>query len=316
MPGTLLILVAALLGFAGLIYSASRFLESSSNIAYQLGISPLTIGLTIVALGTSAPELFVSAIAAINGIPSLAVGNGIGSNIANIGLVVGSTALLASLIIPREQVKRPLFFLLVISLVCGLVFYDARLSRLESILMLLGLLGYLLVTVKLQQPGGDTAEVKHSNLSALRLWSQLLFGLLGLVLFSELLVWSAQGLASWFGVSQLIIGLTVVAVGTSLPELATSVIGVLKGQKDIAIGNIIGSNIFNLLGVIALAGVIEPIEFSQQIFYRDYAMMMGLTLCLCSCYLWALLKSAPLRIGRRFGAFLMVCYILYYVWLL
>jgi cation:H+ antiporter len=288
-------LVAILAGFALLIWSADLFVTGASATARNLGVSPLVIGLTVVGMGTSAPELLVSAIASLGGNPGLAVGNAIGSNITNIALVLGATAVVAPLWVHSSIIKReyPLLFIATLLAVLLLAF-DNHLGLLDGILMILTLIAIMTWVVhrSLQQSKQAqlsaeidplTSEFEHEIPEGMAMQKALLLLLAGIILLlasSKLLVWGAVNIAGFFGVSDLVIGLTIVAIGTSLPELAASIVSVRKGEHDIALGNIIGSNMFNILGVLGIAGLLQPALLDDGVLVRDLLIMVVLTIAL------------------------------------
>lgn len=279
--------LALFVGFVTLVWSADRFLNGAAASARLLGMSPLMIGLTIVSLGTSAPEIMVAVAAAFNGTTILAIGNAIGSNIANIGLVLGVTAIIAPLPFARSVLSSELPWLMIATLAAFLVLFNLHLGRLEGILLLL-LLGVLMWRLVREHRGKDVEEIEPEleEIAALEKLSHaqaivwLVTGLLVLLLSAQLLVWAATEIALLLGVSELIIGLTVIAVGTSLPELAATVGSALKGHTDIAIGNVVGSNILNVLAVMALPPIIAPVTLDVAILWRDFGMMLAMTLLL------------------------------------
>ncbi len=279
--------MALIVGFVTLVWSADRFLNGAAASARLVGMSPLMIGLTIVSLGTSAPEIMVAVAAALNGTTLLAVGNAIGSNIANIGLVLGVAALIAPLPFARSVLSSELPWLMVATLAAFLVLFNLHLGRLEGIFLLL-LLGVLMWRLIREHRNSDaeTPEPELEEIAELETLSQaqaviwLLTGLVVLLLSAQLLVWAATEVALLFGVSELIIGLTIIAVGTSLPELAATVGSVIKGHTDIAIGNVVGSNILNMLAVMALPALIAPVALDVAILWRDFGMMLAMTLLL------------------------------------
>lgn len=279
--------VALVVGLIVLVFAADKFVVGTASIAKKFGVSPLLIGLTIVGLGTSAPEILVSAIASWQGNPGLAVGNALGSNIANIGLILGITALVSPLAFRSNLLKRELPILMAVSLVCYFMAFDG-LDLIDGILMLLMLvtfLGWLIWSVnkdKQRSRVDDPLEQEVLNempedVSESKAWMLFVAGLIGLLLSSRLLVWAAVNIAESFGVSDLVIGLTIVALGTSLPELAASISSVLKKEDDLAVGNIIGSNMYNLLAVYSLPGLIAPGPVAESVIYRDFPVMLGLT---------------------------------------
>lgn len=276
--------VALLAGLILLVVAADKFVSGTASIARNLGVSPLLIGLTIVGLGTSAPEILVSAIASLQGNSGLAVGNALGSNIANIGLILGVTALISPLAFHSTLLKRELPVLMLISIMCFLLAFDG-LSRGDSLLMLIVLvlfIGWLVGIGHREHNGMDVFEEELTEelpemLASWKAWLFFLLGLIGLLLSSRLLVWAAINIAEAFGVSDLVIGLTIVALGTSLPELAASIASVIKKEDDLAIGNVIGSNIYNLLAVYSLPGLIRPGPLSFDVLSRDFPVMLGFT---------------------------------------
>ena len=304
--------LALVAGFVFLVWGADRFVAGAAATARNLGVSPLIIGLTIVGFGTSAPEMLVSAVAAWQGNPGLAVGNAIGSNIANIALILGLTALIVPLATNSRLLRRELPLLMVTMLAGLLLLVDGELSRLDGVLLLLGLLALIIWMVRtaLAERNGDplltefSAEIPR-DMSTSRALFWLGLGLLILLISSRILVWGAVGIAELLGVSDLVIGLTIVALGTSLPELAASILGALKGEPDIAIGNIIGSNLFNLLAVLGIPGLIHPLGIGDDVLFRDYPVMLGLTLAL---FVMAYGIRGPGRINRIEGALLLACY--------
>ncbi len=312
--------VAILVGFAVLIWSADLFVDGAASIAESAGLSPIVIGLTIVSLGTSAPEILVSITASLAGSGSLAVGNAIGSNIANIGLVLGITLLAAPLMVDRGCMKREVPTLLAVTLGTGLLLLDDRLSRLDGTLML-GALGLLLVQMvrsQLRDPqlAEEAVEEPLPHLKPLRAWLTFLFGLVLLIGSSRVLVYGAVLAARELGISELVIGLTVVAVGTSLPELAATLASAMRGHTEIALGNIIGSNLFNLLAVMSLPGIIDPLPLEALVLSRDYAVMTFLTLFLSVALYVSRHRSASTHghsyVGRTVGVLLVSFYALYY----
>lgn len=308
--------LAILLGLAGLVWSADRFVIGSAGLARNLGISPLMIGLTIVALGTSAPEIIVSINAVLQDSASIAVGNALGSNLANIGLVLGITALVAPIPAQRHLIFQEGPVLLFVTLAAGVCLSNGWLGRIESLLLLLMIAPIMFATIyyKRKHPAPEIiSESEHvpalSNAAAI-LWFVL--GLVVMLISARLLVSGAKTVALEFGISELVIGLTVVAIGTSLPELAASLASALKGHHDIAIGNIFGSNLFNLLAVMPIAGITRPIEVGMSVFYRDYAAVAGLTVVLLLLIAYGLRnKKQQTVLSRRVGSLLLGLYILY-----
>jgi cation:H+ antiporter len=315
MTTIIIALVVILISLALLSWSADRFIMGASAVAQQLGASPLVIGLTIVAFGTSAPEMVVSALAALNQAPGLAIGNAIGSNITNIGLVLGFTALFAPLSIHSALIKREIPLLILISLLAGFLLLNGYLSRLDGIILIvsLGLFIAYLALVKQKEPLLNERSETEVKITASKAWFSLIIGLILLLVSSRALVWSGVNLATAFGVSDLIIGLTIVAIGTSLPELAATLASALKKQTDMAIGTVIGSNIFNLLGVLALPGLLAPGPLEANVAQRDMPTMLGFTLVF-GLMAWFAYKGRG--IGRLFGALLVSGYLIYMGWLI
>ncbi len=309
-------LIAIIGGFVLLVWGADRFVTGAAATASNLGVSPLLIGLTIVGFGTSAPEILVSTMAALNGNPALAIGNGIGSNITNIALILGVTALVVPLQVHSGTLRRELPMLLVASLIVFGLFLDKSLDFSDGIILLLGLFVMLGWTIYIglhsrkSDPMADEYKAEMpadmSTMAAL-LW--LLAGIIILLISSRILVWGAVGIATQLGISDLIIGLTIVALGTSLPELAASITSALKNEHDIAIGNIIGSNMFNLLAVLGIPGIIKPGPVESAVVTRDFPIMIGLTLALI--IMAAGWRSAAGQINRFEAALLLTTYIGY-----
>jgi cation:H+ antiporter len=280
------LILALILGFITLVWSADRFLSGAASTANHMGVSKMLIGLTVVSVGTSAPEILVAVAASLEGTGLLAVGNAIGSNIANIGLVLGITALIAPLPFSQTVLKAELPWLLGATLLALILLFDLELSFLDGILLLTGLGLILWRLVRNQQDGTEVSESIQEELDELQhmpkgqaiFW--LVAGLLVLLVSAEVLVWSATQIAAALGVSELIIGLTIVAIGTSLPELAATVGSAIKGHSEIAIGNVVGSNILNILAVLAIPGLIGGTQVEMVALWRDCGMMLALTLLL------------------------------------
>lgn len=311
----LLACAAVLAGLILLVFSADRFVVGASGLAYNLGVSPLMIGLTIVAFGTSAPELFVSAAAALQNNPNLAIGNAIGSNIANVGLVLGLTALIAPLPVQRSVLQQEIPIMFLVMVVVAVMFVNQYLGRVESLFLLGGLVLFIAHTVfaeKRQTPLIDEEIPAVDKVSPLYSVSWLLLGLVLLVVSSKILVWGAVVVAQTLGVSDLVIGLTVIAIGTSLPEVATSIASAAKGKPELAIGNVVGSNIFNLLAVVGITGVIAPTPLLPDVMSRDIPVMFAITI------LAVVLVTPWLRkhvLSRQGGLLLLGLYITYLAWL-
>lgn len=317
---------AILVGFIILVWSADLFVAGAAAIADNMGMSPILIGLTIVSLGTSAPEVLVSVNAALYGAGELAVGNAIGSNLANIGLVLGITVLIAPLPVHRNRLRRELPTLLAVTLGCGLLLLDSELDWIDGLLMLLALCFILFEMIRSQSHDPNAAEEANveelPHMPPAQAWASFGIGLVLLIASSKLLVWGASNVALELGVSPLVIGLSVVAVGTSLPELAASLASAMKGHTEIALGNVMGSNLFNLLGVMSLPGLFETQHLEDAVLLRDYTAMLGITLLMAGGLYVSRLRSVekgPLptehEISRGMGVLFLLSYALYYYWL-
>lgn len=304
-----------IIGFILLLWGADRFVTGASATARNLGLSPLIIGLTIVGFGTSAPEILISAMASWDNNTGLAIGNAIGSNIANIALVLGVTAIILPLNVKSEILRREYPILFAATMGTLALIADGELDRLDGFILLSGLVVMLYWVVSLAKRSRRSDPIqsefeaempKKMTTSSAMGW--FILGLVVLLIGSRLLVTGAVDIAQSIGVSDLVIGLTVVAVGTSLPELATSVMSALKKEHDIAIGNIIGSNMFNLLAVMSLPGIIQPGSVPDMVLSRDFPIMIGLTLAL---FAMAYGFRGPGRITRAEGGILLTCFIAY-----
>lgn len=312
---TILFILAIVAGFAILIWGADRFVDGAANIASNLGVSPLIVGLTIVGFGTSAPEMLVSALAAFEGSPALGIGNAIGSNITNIGLVLGITLLISPLVVHSDTLRREFPFLFVVMILSLLLMWDGDLSLNDGLILFAGfiltLAGMTWLGMRTQKDDPLEQEFEQeyaqAKMSTKAASVYFIIGLVSLLIGSKALVWGATGIAHLLGVSDLIIGLTVVAIGTSLPELAATVASALKNEHDIAVGNVLGSNMFNLLAVMAMPGMIAPSVIDSMILQRDYTAMIVLTIML---YLFARFSAAG-KIGRGAGVLMLVVYIAY-----
>jgi len=297
-----------------LVYSADCFVDGAVSIAKTFGISPLLIGLTIVGLGTSAPEILVSGIASWQGNFGLAIGNALGSNIANIGLILGATALISPLAFHSRLLNRELPVLLAVSAICYGLAFDG-LSVIDGVIMISGLvvfLWWLVFTAKSDMQKDILAqefeEELSDGLSMHKAWIYFVLGLAGLLISSKIIVWAAVNIAEYFGVSDLVIGLTIVALGTSLPELAASISSVIKNEDDLAVGNVIGSNMYNLLAVFSVPGLFASGSVGENVLYRDFPVMLGLTFLL---FVLGFGFFKPGKISRFEGGVLLLCYVTY-----
>lgn len=308
--------IILLLSFAVLVWSADKFVYGASGLARNLGVSPMIIGLTIVAMGSSAPEIMVSANAALSGATDTSVGNAIGSNVTNILLVLGLTTLVRPLVVASTTLRREMPILLGFTLFAWYLLSDNYLSFNEGVVLLVGFfgfIGFLIFLAKHTQDPNDPLlndEEIPNDLPTIRAIFWIVAGLIMLPLSSHFLVDSAVIIAQYFGLSELVIGLTIIAIGTSLPELAASVAGVLKGEDDMAIGNIIGSNIFNILAVLGVGAVIHPSAIDVNAANRDIFVMLGATLALL---FMAMSYKGVRQINRFEGCALLIGFVAYQV---
>lgn len=301
--------VIVVLGFVGLVWGADKFVYGASALARNLGVSPLTIGLTIAAFGTSAPEIFSSAVAAMVGRPELAIGNALGSNMFNVGVALGVAAVIRPLVPPDSLSSKELPALLLVTLVTGALLFDLRLGLLDALVLIAiaVFFGYRLVgggALLGELPAVEAGE--EDRIGNLRAALYLLLGLALLVLGAEALVRAATSIAEGLGVSAAIIGLTVIALGTSLPELVLSVTCVSKGHHELAIGNIVGSNIWNLLVVLPFPGLFGPSAVEPFLLERDYTAMLLLTALLAGFCLYGIRRRR--KIGRVSGIIFLSVY--------
>ncbi|GLQ00102.1 sodium:calcium antiporter [Methylophaga thalassica] len=310
---------AIVIGLALLVWSADRFVEGAASTAKYFGLSPLLIGMVIVGFGTSAPEMVVSAFAAIEGNPGIALGNAYGSNITNIALILGITALISPIVFHSTVLRKELPILLLITLLAGWQLIDGELSLIDAMVLLAVfamLMGWTIVQGLISKSDAIAMETKAElDIRTMPIRNALMWLLIGLILLiisSRILVWGAVEIAHQFGVSDLIIGLTVVAVGTSLPELASSVIAARKGEHDLALGNILGSNLFNTLVVVGIAGTIAPLQVPQEVLSRDMLVMLMLTVLL---FVFGFRLRGNGRINRIEGSILIVAYVGYTTYL-
>ena len=312
---TIYYIIALILGFIVLLWGADRFVEGAANIARNFGVSPLIIGLTIVGLGTSAPEILVSAQAAFDNSPALGIGNAIGSNIANIGMVLGITLLVTPLTVNSDTFKREFPILAAVTVLALILLWDQHLGYSDGIVLLAGFVITLfsMASLAIKSSKSSSSENKFDSEHSQPIMPtkiavlNFIVGLFALLIGSKALVWGATGIAVILGVSELIIGLTIVAIGTSLPELAASVVSALKNQHDIAIGNILGSNVFNILAVLAMPALIMPSATDNALLQRDFAVMALLFIML---FVFARFGKAG-RIGRSAGTLMLLVYITY-----
>lgn len=310
-------ILAVIAGLVVLVWSADRFVIGAAASARLLGMSPLLVGLTIVSIGTSAPEIFVSTMATLDGAGNMAVGNALGSNITNIALVLGVTALISPIPLKRALLRKELPLLVLVSIIGGLTLMDLKLDLIDAGILLTTLIVALYLIFQDTSDSGEalidedeSAAIESTTAGAAAFW--LITGLVALMISSKALVWGATGIATAMGISDLIIGLTIIAIGTSLPELAASIASALRQHHDIAIGNVIGSNTFNLLAVMPIPGIIATTVVEPMALYRDFAVMMGLTILLVGLFILGYRRGI---LGRLFGAILLVSYVAYLVFL-
>ena len=312
--------LAIIFGLAILVWSADRFVEGSASIARHFGISPLLIGMVILGFGTSAPEMVVSALSAWQGNPGIALGNAYGSNITNIALILGLTALISPIAVHSKVLRKELPILTAITVLAGWQVWDGEITRTDAF-VLLGVFSALMGWIIWQgmQKRTDTlgSEIEQELLAKTMPINRAIFwlvsGLVLLIVSSRILVWGAVEIAQFFGVSDLIIGLTIIAIGTSLPELASSIIATRKGEHDIALGNVLGSNLFNTLAVVGIAGAIHPMPVEPEVLSRDILVMGVLTVSL---FVIGYGFRGPGRINRFEGGALLACYVGYIAYLI
>ncbi len=311
-----MVYLAVIFSLAVLVWSADRFVEGAAATAKHFGMPPLLIGMVIVGFGTSAPELVVSAISAIQGNPGIALGNAYGSNITNIALILGVTSIIYPITVQSSILKRELPVLTAVTLLAAFQLYDGRISRLDAVILLS--VFFILMFWSVRQGMKTTSDplkieteekLKESTMPMWKALFWLTAGMILLIVSSRILVWGSVKIARGLGVSDIIIGLTVVAIGTSLPELASSISAVRKGNHDIAIGNILGSYLFNTLAVVGLAGIISPMNAGSEVLKRDIPVMGGLTVSLF--VIGYGFRHKPGRINRFEGALLLTCYVSY-----
>ena len=309
-------LCAVIAGLILLVWSADRFVAGASAIASHFGMPPLMIGMVILGFGTSAPEMVVSALAAFQGNPGIALGNAYGSNIANIGLILGATALISPIAVHASVLRRELPLLVLVTVCSVFLLWDDRLGRLDAFLLLAVFCVIMTWTIRQgwrlsrQYPAATTSiDIDIPSMSRNLAFFWLFTGLTVLIISSRSLVWGAVEISQALGVSDVIIGLTIVSVGTSLPELASSIAAACKGQHDMALGNVLGSNLFNTLAVVGIAGTISPFDTDPDILVRDMPVMGALTLLIF--FTGYGFNGHPGRINRWKGALMLAAYIGY-----
>ncbi len=312
--------VAIAFGLALLVWSADRFVAGSAATARYFGMPPLLIGMVVVGFGTSAPEMVVSALAASQGNPGIALGNAYGSNITNIALILGLTALISPITVHSQVLRKELPLLAAVTALAAWQIRDGDITRGDAVVMLCVFGALMAWTIwqgmqkKTDTLAGEMEQELEVHAMPLRravIW--LGVGLILLIASSRILVWGAVEIARGFGVSDLIIGLTIIAIGTSLPELASSIIATRKGEHDIALGNVLGSNLFNTLAVVGIAGAIHPMTVGPEVFSRDIMVMAALTVSL---FVFGYgFRGRPGRINRYEGGALLISYFGYTAYL-
>lgn len=306
-----MIAIYLIIGVVLLILGAELLVRGASGLAFSLGISKLIVGLTVVAFGTSAPELFVSTVAAVKGESDISLGNVVGSNIGNILVILGLSALLAPIAVRRPILSFDLPVMIAVSILCLVFSLDGTISRVEGFLFLLGLVLYIRQLVVREGKNAEAAEPESGRVpTRFMLGTFAAAGLILLVLGSSAFVRGATELARAVGASELVIGLTIVALGTSLPELATSALGAMRGQADIAVGNVVGSNILNILGVLGLSALLHPITVPAAAISFDIPIMVIVSLACIPIF------HTGIKISRREGALLLSYYLVYAFYLI
>ncbi|WP_414830366.1 calcium/sodium antiporter [Alteromonas sp. H39] len=311
----LLASLAIIIGLPVLLWSAGKFVGGSAAVANHFGVSPLLIGMLIIGFGTSAPEIIVSVFAAAQGNSGIALGNAFGSNIANILLILGLTALISPIAVKSEIIRKEIPVMLGLTFFAAWLLLDMNLSK-DDAFSLMGLFILLVswsIWTAIKGDKDALAEEYSEEINASQgtvkthvMW--LITGLLLLIASSRILVWGAVEVASFFGVSDTIIGLTIIAVGTSLPELASSLVAVRKGEHDLALGNVIGSNMFNTLAVVGIAGMIQPMTIDASFLYRDIVVMLAATVAL---FIFCIGIKGQGRLNRLEGGSFLAAYIIY-----
>ena len=302
-------IIFIVLGVTLVLWGADRLTEGASSLARRMNVPEMIIGLTIVAAGTSAPELFVSLVSALKGTPDMAVGNVVGSNTMNAMLIVGCAAAVAPMVISRSTVHKDIPFAIGATLLLMALTYDGTLSWVDGIILLAGFAAFMVYTLRQAKAGSSEEEATATNMKTGKAVLYLIGGLAGLVVGSNVFVDHASNLAFSLGISEAVVGLTVVAGGTSLPELATSVVAARKGQSAIAIGNVIGSNVFNILMILGLTGVICPLEIEGITLVDQAVMLVSIVL------VW-LFSRTRYTVERWEGVLLVAGYVAYLAWLI
>lgn len=325
----ILAICAIVAGLVILVRSADLFVDGSVGVARYFGMSTFLVGMVIVGFGTSAPELFVSALSAIQGNPELSLGNAYGSNIANVALILGVTALISPVLVKRIAVKRDIPILCVITFASLWLVADGSVGRGDGVVLLLLFAAVMTLNIVLEYRrksketvgeasagdnavAGSSADSATKTISLPKSFLRVIVGIVLLVVSSRMLVWGAVFVAKALGVSDLLIGLTIVAVGTSLPELASSIVAAKKGEDDLAVGNVVGSNTFNTLAVVGIAAVIAPMDsVDEAVIFRDLPIVAVITVLLLLLGLPKKKFNGNGRIGRKSGIFFLLLYVAY-----
>ena len=315
-----LAIIAVIIGLAILVWSADTFIDGATSLAVRFNMPSFLIGVIILGIGTSAPELVVSALAALAGSPDIALGNAYGSNIINITLVLGVTALISPIIIRSDVIRYDLMLLIAVTALAAIQLADGNLSSTDGMVLIGVLVAVLMIQIFLSlRSNKDKVELPEElaakqDVNVLKSFGTLVLGLSLLIASSRTIVWGAVELATLWGMSELLIGLTIVAIGTSLPELVASVAAARRGEHDMALGNVIGSNLFNTLGVVGLAAIIKPIQnIDPQILSRDMLMVGLVTVLLFILAVIAFRRQGEMKHGS--GVVLILTFIFYSVWL-
>lgn len=310
-----LAIIAVVIGLAVLVWSADTFIDGATALAIRFNMPSFLIGVIILGIGTSAPEMLVSALAALSGSPDLALGNAYGSNIINITLVLGVTALISPILIRANVIRYDLMMLLAVTALAAFQLLDGNLSRTDGIVLIMALITVLTIQIIFSIRENADAEIDpDKNINTFKAFITLIIGLSLLMASSRSIVWGAVELATLWGMSELVIGLTIVAVGTSLPELVASVTAARRGEHDMALGNIIGSNLFNTLGVVGLAAIISPIQnIAPEVLSRDMLMVGLVTVLLFILAIVAFKRQGQMK--RFSGILLILTFVGYSVWL-
>lgn len=315
-----LAIIAVIIGLAILVWSADTFIDGATSLAVRFNMPSFLIGVIILGIGTSAPELVVSALAALSGSPDIALGNAYGSNIINITLVLGVTALISPIIIRSDVIRYDLMLLIAVTALAAIQLADGNLSSTDGMVLIGVLVAVLMIQIFLSlRSNKDKVELPEElaakkEVNVLKSFGTLILGLSLLIASSRTIVWGAVELATLWGMSELLIGLTIVAIGTSLPELVASVAAAKRGEHDMALGNVIGSNLFNTLGVVGLAAIIKPIQnIDPQILSRDMLMVGLVTVLLFILAVIAFRRQGEMKHGS--GVVLILTFIFYSVWL-